>query len=154
MAAKRLWLSQLKKHTFHNIMQACEKIVKEQPYLPTLSTVITYCDANLNSQMPDAYQAYIEACRASSPKAQFNWSHPAIYYAGLASDWFFLANTEEKQAFPVFKNNYEILLKRVNAGENLNIKLPKALEENPTQKASPQAAKAQFDKIKAALNKT
>lgn len=149
MAAKRLWLSQLKNYTFHNIMQAGEKIVKEQPYLPTLSTVITQCDANLSSNMPDAYQAYVEACRASSPKAEFSWSHPAIYYAGVASDWFFLASTPENQAFPVFKRNYEILLKRVEAGEELQIKLPKAIEKAPAKKASQEEAKKQFDKIKA-----
>lgn len=150
--AKRLWLKLLNGYTYHTIMSAGEKTIKEHAFLPTLSDVIARCDQCLSTNMPDAYQAYIEACRASSPKAKFNWSHPAVYYAGRASDWFFLANTPERQAFAVFKRNYEELLKRVGAGEDIRITIPKALEDIPKPKASQEEARQQFDKIKALFN--
>jgi hypothetical protein len=73
------------------------------------------------------HAAYVEACRAPSPKKEYNWSHPAVYFAGRATDWFFIANEPEEKTFPVFKRNYDLLLQRVQAGEKLEIDLPPAL---------------------------
>jgi 16S rRNA A1518/A1519 N6-dimethyltransferase RsmA/KsgA/DIM1 with predicted DNA glycosylase/AP lyase activity len=44
------------------------------------------------------------------------WSHPAVYHAGAASDWFFLASSPEKTAFPVFERHYRRLCELVDAG--------------------------------------
>ena len=129
--AKQLWARLLVDFPAETIMFAAEQVVKQQKFLPNIHDVVEACQSSAHQLlgMPDAHSAYIEACRAPSPKKEYKWSHPAVYYAGRASDWFFLANTIETKAFPVFKRNYSMLIERVAAGENIDIELPKALPE-------------------------
>ena len=126
---KRLWARLLKDYSAAAIMRAAELAVKESRWLPTVHDVIEHCQSSRAAGVPSAHSAYIEACRAPSPKREFAWSHPIVYYAGKASDWHFLATTPEQYAFPVFERNYEILLRHIEAGEELSIELPKALPE-------------------------
>ena len=127
--AKRLWARLLADYSGEVIMRAAEKAVKENSFLPNVHEVLARCDIADAMGLPSAYAAYMEACRAPSPKKEFNWSHPAVYFAGRASDWFFLANTPEEQAFPVYQRNYEILLKRIQDGDELEMDIAKALPE-------------------------
>lgn len=129
--AKQLWARLLVDYPAETILFAAEQVVKQQKFLPNVHDVIEACQsaAHVLLGMPDAHSAYIEACRAPSPKKEYNWTHPAVYYAGRASDWFFLANSIESQAFPVFERNYSMLMEKVAAGENIEIELPKALPE-------------------------
>lgn len=117
-SAKKLWLEALSSFEPATIKKAAKKIILESDYLPTLHTFLKYC-TQAESNVPSAHQAYIEACNAPSPKSEFNWSHPAVYEAGRKSDWFFLSTTPEQFAFPVFKNNYEELLKLVSQGSEI-----------------------------------
>lgn len=110
-------------------MRAAERTVKESKWLPSVNDVVSRCDMADTYGLPSAHSAYIEACRAPSPKAEYDWSHPAVYYAGRASDWFFLSSAPESTAFPVFKRNYEMLLVRVQNGEDLSIDIPLAIPE-------------------------
>jgi hypothetical protein len=125
--AKRLWARLLAEYSGEVIMRAAEKAVKESSWLPNVHEVLARCDISEVLGLPSAHAAYVEACRAPSPKKEFNWSHPAVYFAGRATDWFFIANETEQKAFPVFKRNYDLLLQRVQAGETLEIDLPPAL---------------------------
>jgi hypothetical protein len=127
--AKRLWMRLLGDYTGEVIMRAAEKAVKESSWLPNVHEVLARCDISEVLGLPSAHAAYIEACRAPSPKKEYNWSHPAVYFAGRATDWFFIANETEQKAFPVFKRNYDLLLQRVQAGETLEIDLPPALTD-------------------------
>ena len=128
--AKQLWARLLVDFPADTIMFAAEQVVKQQKFLPNVHDVVEACQSSAHTLlgMPDAYSAYIEACRAPSPKKTYQWTHPAVYYAGRASDWFFLASVEAK-AFPVFERNYTLLMERVAAGEDIEIELPKALPE-------------------------
>ena len=130
--AKQLWARLLVDYSADIIMLACEQVVKGQKYLPNVHDVVDACEQSVHLVlgMPDAHSAYIEACRAPSPKKEYDWTHPAVYYAGRASDWFFLANTTEQKAFSVFQRNYSLLMDKVRAGEDLAIELPKALPED------------------------
>lgn len=130
--AKQLWARLLVDFPAETIMFAAEQVVKQQKFLPNVHDVVEACQSSAHKLlgMPDAHSAYIEACRAPSPKKEYNWSHPAVYYAGRASDWFFLANSIESKAFPVFARNYAILVEKVAAGESIEIELPKALPEH------------------------
>lgn len=130
--AKQLWARLLVDYPAETIMFAAEQVVKQQKFLPNVHDMIEACQSSAHKLlgMPDAYSAYIEACRAPSPKKTYQWTHPAVYYAGRASDWFFLANSVEAKAFPVFERNYIMLMERVAAGESIEIELPKALPEN------------------------
>ena len=125
--AKRLWMRLLGDYTGEVIMRAAEKAVKESSWLPNVHEVLARCDISEVLGLPSAHAAYVEACRAPSPKKEFNWSHPAVYFAGRATDWFFIANESEEKTFPVFKRNYDLLLQRVQAGEKIEIDLPPAL---------------------------
>ena len=130
--AKRLWLRLLSDYSADVIMRAAEKAVKENSWLPNVHEVLARCDIADVLGLPSAHAAYVEACRAPSPKKEFPWSHPAVYFAGRATDWFFIANEPEEKVFPVFKRNYDLLMQRLQQGESLELELPAALPEETT----------------------
>jgi len=128
--AKQLWLHALCDLTPARLRAGVRRLIKSHEYLPSLHKLREFCDPQPEELgLPDAHSAYIEACRAASPKREQQWSHPAVYRAGVESDWFFLANNPESVALPVFKRNYELLIERLLNGENLDVPLPKALPE-------------------------
>lgn len=115
------------------ILQATHRLIKESDFLPTISRMIRLClELGDTHSLPNARNAYIEACHASSPKRNARWSHPAVYYAGKMTNWFFIANNVEKIAFPVFKNHYESLCQKVINGETLPEVNPLALPNRDT----------------------
>ncbi len=128
--AKRLWLDNLKPFSVDNILRGAKKVITQSDYLPTIHKMITACQS-VSSQgaLPDTHAAYIEACNASSPKAEYNWSHLAVYYAGKEADWYFLASNTEQKALPVFAQCYQRICARVLAGETLEPPKPIALPE-------------------------
>ncbi|MEH6557527.1 MAG: replication protein P [Oceanicoccus sp.] len=133
--AKQLWAKTLSDLAPERIVAATRRAIKESEYLPTLHTIRKFSEPVPEELgLPDAYNAYLEACRAATPKMEQRWTHPAVYLAGSASDWFFLANSIETRAFPVFKRNYEILCERVMRGERLDLPVHKAIPEtiNPS----------------------
>lgn len=118
--AKRLWLDALSSFDEESILLGAKRAIEQSDYLPTLHKMINFCQGSLKSHgLPDAHQAYLEACRAPSPKVSHPWSHLAVYHAGRDSDWFFLSNNPERVTFPIFKENYSALCERVRAGEQL-----------------------------------
>lgn len=126
--AQQLWLDALGDLPANRLIIGSRRAIKESGYLPTLHSMRSFCDPTpAELGLPDAYNAYLQACRAASPKLEQHWEHPAVYLAGKASDWFFLAGSIEAKAFPVFKRNYEILCERVLNGESLTLALPKAI---------------------------
>jgi hypothetical protein len=138
---KKLWLESLSQFAPETILRGARKVIEESEYLPTLNRMIRACQGDPEKfGLIDAHRAYVEACRAPSPKAAYQWSHPAIYHAGCASDWFFLANNPEKTAFPIFERHYLKLCERVMNGEELpalnipalpqEIETPLSKEEN------------------------
>lgn len=129
--AKQLWSRLLADYDANTMMKAAEFVVREQKFLPNVHDVLQACEKarHVVLGVPDAHAAYVEACRAPSPKAEYHWTHPAVYYAGRASDWFMLANEPEQKAFPVFERNYSLLMEKIQAGEELNIEIPKAIPE-------------------------
>jgi len=137
--AKEYWLSCLAEFAPAQIARAGRTLVKSSEFLPTVSAVVKACQSGVDLfGLPPARQAYIEACRAGSPKSVQKWSHEAVYHAGKASDWFVLATEPESVAFPVFEYNYQQLCQRVMRGENLDIEPVQALEESAGKKLTPQ----------------
>ena len=118
---KKLWLEGLRTFTPQIISNAAKVIIESSEYLPTLRKMIQVCENIDGTGAPNVHSAYLEACRAPNPKARFNWSHPAIYHAGKASDWYFLATASENTAFPVFKNHYNRLVDEIRSGAHLSI---------------------------------
>ncbi len=139
--AKRLWMESLETFSSETILQAVHQLIKESDYLPTISRIIRLChEIELGQLLPDAHNAYIEACNAPQPKRNYEWSHPAIYYAGRKTGWRFLAENDETLAFTYFKNNYDLLCQQIRNGETLPtiapIELPEKIESTLTKEES------------------
>ncbi len=144
--AKKLWFSHLCEYRPEQILMAAKRAVRDSEFLPTVRRILQYCDPSPEELgLPDARSAYLEACRAPNPKADFAWSHPAVYHAGRETDWFFLASSPEHAAFPAFKRNYELLCERVRRGEQLEPPIAKAL---PEEIGTPLSREQQREKLR------
>lgn len=145
---KRLWLDMLGDFTAEEVLQATRKVIESYDFIPTLHTMIVHCEnARVGTELPEVHSAYIEACKAPSPKAAYAWSHPIVYHAGRACDWFYLHSHSEHQAFPVFRQKYFDLCEKVRAG--LVLECPKAdilekVEAIPLDKAENSRRMAQL----------
>lgn len=135
--AKKLWQSYLSQYSPAQIVEAGRKVIRSQDYLPSVSVVVRACDEGLSLfGLSVPRDAYFEACRATSPKVVFPWSHEAVYFAGKATGWFFLANEAEEKTLPVFEYHYSQLCRQVIRGESLQIDHPPALQDNPGEPLS------------------
>lgn len=138
---KKLWLESLQSFSPSVILKAAKSIIESTEYLPTLNRMIRTCDQLIEGSAPDPHAAYVEACRAPSPKNAYKWSHPAVYHAGQRSDWYFLSSTSEAVAFPIFKNHYNRLIDEIRSGAHLSM-------PSPNEK-TPQIEKQALDKTSA-----
>lgn len=128
---KQLWFSHLQDYSAQQILNAAHRAIKESEFLPTIAGLVKYCENEWALYgLPDPRTAYIEACQKPSPKAEQAWSHPAVYHAGCAAGWYFLANNIEAKAYPIFEEQYRLLADRVRAGESFTIPEVPALPES------------------------
>lgn len=135
---KRLWLDALADYPVEQLLRGAKCAIEQSEYLPTLNRMLECCQQGLaDLGLPSPYDAFVEACRAPSPKSAQRWSHPAVYLAGRDSDWFFLANNTERTSWPVFKEHYDGYCTRVLRGESLEMAAPAALEQIPSAPLSP-----------------
>jgi hypothetical protein len=149
---KEYWLSCLAEFSPRQITRAARKLVKTSEYLPTVAAVVKACETGLELfGLPAPRAAYLEACKAPSPKDACNWSHPAVYYAGKASDWFILASEPESVALPIFQYNYQQICQRVMAGEEFAITPPPALSDRHGKKLTSAQRKEQMRKLREKL---
>lgn len=151
--AQQLWVKALCDISPERLIAGARRTIKGSEYLPTLHTIRKFCDPSFEEAgLPDIRTAYMEACGAPSPKIEYKWSHPAVYLAGVASDWFFLASNSEAKALPVFKRNYEILCERVMSGEQLNMPLYKAIPETIEKELSNDERKKRLEIMRQQLD--
>lgn len=148
-SAKRLWMESLSSFSPETILQAVHQLIKASDYLPTISRVIRACmDIESCHTLPTAHSAYLEACNAPSPKRNASWSHPAVYYAGQKTDWFFMGNNSEATVFPIFKSHYETLCQRIMNGEELPKITHLALSDKKTEALSKQENIQRMEKLR------
>ena len=147
--AKQIWLRYLKPVATSRIYRAADQCIRQEKFLPNLHTFLERCEPQpAEFGLPDAKEAYKEACMKPSPKAEQSWSHPAVYHAGRNSDWFYLSSTSEHQAFPVFERHYALLCERVMNGETINIDLPKAIPETIKKPLTKDEQKAHLKELR------
>jgi len=128
--AKKYWLSCLADIPAQMLLMATRELVRTQNYLPSVAKLVDLCQKGTELfGLPDAHTAYLEACRAASPKAMQSWSHPAVYMAGKLTGWFELANLPEAQIFPLFEYHYSQQVQAVLRGEEMQLKTPGAIPE-------------------------
>jgi hypothetical protein len=127
---KKLWLDSLADYPVEQILRGAKHAIEHSEYLPTLHRMLECCQASITDLgLPAPHDAYLEACNARSPRSAQPWSHPAVYFAGRDSDWFFLENNPERVTWPVFREHYQAYCARVLQGEQLEIQAPEALEQ-------------------------
>lgn len=150
--AKKFWLQSLADFPVELIQQAGKTLIRTQPYLPTIASMVQACEKGAQLfGLPDARSAYVEACTAASPKQEQQWSHPAVYLAGQASDWYLLANEPEKTAFPVFEHHYTRLCREAMQGKELSVDSPKPLPEKIEKKLEGKELQSRLQNLKAEL---
>ena len=121
---KKLWATSLKSYDIEIINKASEEIIQSQPYLPTLTDIVRICNELLkNTSLPSADEAFVEARKSFSPRKEYNWTHPIVYFAGKKTGWNLLNEKDGKDIFYEFKRNYEELIKKV--GNGIVFKVPK-----------------------------
>jgi hypothetical protein len=148
---KRLWYGFLKEFSAQQILDAAHTAIKESEFLPTVRGVLKYLETSSLAAhgLPEVRLAYMEACNATHPKADFHWSHPAVYLAGHDCGWLFLESAPEKQSFPLFQQIYKKLCDRVQAGESFTVPKTPALPadiEKPLNKKERLSALAKLRK--------
>lgn len=120
--AKRLWLESLRHYPAPCLLKAARQIIEESEYLPTLHKMLEACNQqDVETGLPNARNAYLEACLAAHPKAQHQWSHPAVYHAGAQTGWYDLEHQPEYVSWPNFKRNYDDFRRKALQGESLEI---------------------------------
>ncbi len=134
--AKQLWFDTLRGFSAAVILDACRAAIAESEYLPSLHKLHFHCTRQMaRFGLPDTLSAYQEACNAPSPKANFAWSHPAVYYAGVASGWQMLSGEPQARMLPLFEQHYQRLCERVMQGETLpnpeQVRLPRQSDRPP-----------------------
>lgn len=150
--AKKYWLSSLEAYAPVQILLAAKRVISSQDYLPSIAAFIRACDEGAELfGLVSTHQAYLEACSAPSPKIDFSWSHEAVYLAGKAAGWYFLANESESLALPVYRYHYERLCQRVIKGETLEIDMPTPIADKVEQKLSATETKQRIAKMRQEL---
>lgn len=150
---KKYWLQCLSEFYPMQLVAAARRLVKSQDYLPTISAMIRMCEQTADLfGLPGERDAYTEACRAPAPKVLHTWSHPAVYFAGKATDWFLLASEPEEKVYPLFCWNYRQLCERVIRGEELALPVTQALEDSPSRPLSYEERQARMKDLRQSLD--
>ena len=147
-----MWLEALSDYPTDVILRGARHAIEHSEYLPTLNRMLESCQQGLTDQgIPTPRSAFIEACEKPSPKLEQQWSHPAVYFAGRDSDWFFLANNGEQRTWPVFQRHYERYLIKVSRGERLEMPVQ---EELPQPKSAPMTPEQRQEALQALREQT
>ena len=128
--AKREWALSLGGYNEQELVAAIDYCKEHSAWMPTIAEFLKVL-RNLTGDhgLPAAKHAYEEACLHADHPSQHNWTHSAIYHAGKATGWFRLRSEDESIVFPEFRYNYDVMCRRVRAGEQLDVSIPVALTD-------------------------
>jgi hypothetical protein len=100
--------------------------------------------------LPETRDAMSEACCAQDWQTH-NWTHPAIYHAACSVGSYDMRHMTSRELFPLFDVAYQQVVRRVLAGESLEVPVFKALPESVHVPASEESARAKLARIKELL---
>ena len=119
---KKLWASSLKKFSAQVILDATDSVVESQPYLPTLTDLIKACnDISSIDGFPSVEEAYIEARKSYSPRQEYKWSHPIVYFSGKKIGWNLMDEKDSKELFHAFSKIYSKLKEEALSGSDFSL---------------------------------
>ena len=122
LRAKSCWASSLKKFSSQVILDATDTVVESQPYLPTLTDLIKACnDISSIDGFPSVEEAYIEARKSYSPRQEYKWSHPIVYFSGKKIGWNLMDEKDSKELFHAFSKIYSKLKKDALSGSDFSL---------------------------------
>lgn len=129
-AAKREWALSLNGYSEQELVRAVNLCKERFAWMPTITEFLDVLRPDFEDYgLPPALAAYEEACQHSDHPRSHQWSHPAVFFAGRATDWFRLRTEDKSQVFRDFEHHYQQLCKRVAAGEELDVPLPQGLPD-------------------------
>jgi len=120
--AKKLWAESLKKYPAECINAAVETVIQSNDYLPTLTEVLKACSGSMGAiNIPTPQEAFIEAQKSSSPRQNFPWTHPIVYWAGREIGWDLINSQNNNNAFQAFSKTYMRLVREMKAGKEFKV---------------------------------
>ncbi len=108
-AAKRLWQRSLEGYPYDAIVAAAQQLARCDEFLPAPARFLRLLHA---LYFPWPEDAFLEACRAPSPKEAHSWSHALVYQAGYATGWEVLEHWPLQKAQARFTRIYEEACRR------------------------------------------
>lgn len=121
---KKLWAMSLKGFSLDTLGQAIEDVIGSQSYLPTLTDIVKACSEIKDKDgFPSIEEAYTEARKSYSPRNEYPWSHPIVYFSGKKLGWNTLDEKDSKELFFAFKRIF--LRMKERAIEGYEFKIPK-----------------------------
>ena len=127
---KKLWAISLKDIAPEIILDAVENVISSQSYLPTLTDLMKACnEINRMDGFPSVEEAYVEARRSYQPRANYNWSHPIVYFVGKKIGWNIISEKDSKENFNTFKHIFNALKIQAIEGKEFKIKQSKVLND-------------------------
>ncbi len=128
--AKREWALSLGAYHESQLVAAVDQCKETLAWMPSISEFLAILEQlGAGDGVPSVRQAYQEAARYADRPTQHSWSHPVVYHAGRATEWFRLRSEEEKEVYPIFSYHYELFVRRYRQGEVLDQPVPKAIED-------------------------
>lgn len=128
--AKREWALSLTSYNESELVKAVNHCKETLSWMPTISEFIQILRKFTSDLgVPDLRSAYQEACTYAEHPLQHTWSHPLVYWSGRQVGWFELRNHTEGETFGLFEYHYQLNMRKVRAGESLEIPNPIALEQ-------------------------
>ena len=128
---KKLWAVSLKSFSLETIAQAIENVIGSQSYLPTLTDIVKACsEINSYDGFPSVEEAYIEARKSFSPRQQYPWSHPIVYFTGKKIGWNLLDERDSKELFHSFKKIFNRYKKNAVDGVEFKIEPIKEITQS------------------------
>lgn len=128
---KKLWAVSLKSFSLETIAQAIENVIGSQSYLPTLTDIVKACsEINSYDGFPSVEEAYIEARKSFSPRQQYPWSHPIVYFTGKKIGWNLLDERDSKELFQSFKKIFNRYKENALSGVEFKIEPIKEIHQS------------------------
>lgn len=162
-SAKRVWARGLVEAGIHSEQQLQWGLRKarrsESPFWPSVGQFINWCQPDPEDfGLPTPESAFKEASRNSHPahpaSVDCKWTHAAVYVAARETGGYELANLPRDKSWPLFKRAYNIAVRRVLEGEELDGEIPKALPKTPEPRpVDPEIARQHIDRIKQMLKR-
>ncbi len=120
--AKREWALALRDFPLAAIERTIDAVRTRYSWPPTIAEFLsTLSDAARPEGIPEARDAYQEACFHATRPLKHHWRHPAVYHAARSTGFFRLRSEPEQYVWPEFNRHFQTLVLRVCQGETLSL---------------------------------